>query len=79
MNDIASLVVMKPSLKGLQLHQCQSNRTRAVGCCRDQAITRQWSASHQTDAQAQRHRGMGNDVEVRHPEMAALKKLRLSL
>ena len=68
MNDIASLVFMKSSLKGLQLHECQSNRTRAVGCCGDQAITRQWSARDQTDAQAQRHRSLGNHAEVRWVE-----------
>ena len=31
----------------------------------DQTITRQWSARHQTDAQAQRNRILGNDAENR--------------
>ncbi|WP_244279768.1 hypothetical protein [Synechococcus sp. UW179A] len=33
-----------------------------------QTIAWQWPARGQTDAQAQRHRGMGNDPEVRHLE-----------
>ena len=35
-----------------------------MGCCGDQAITRQWSARGSQDAALQRHRGMGNDEEV---------------
>ena len=34
----------------------------------DQTITRQWSARHQTDAQAQRNRILGNDAENRWVE-----------
>ena len=39
-----------------------------MGCYRDQTITGQWSACDQANAQAQRHRGMGNDAEVRRVE-----------
>ena len=53
----------RPRAKRLQLHQRQSKGTRAVGCCGDQAITGQRSASRQARAQAQRNRGMGDHAE----------------
>ena len=68
MNDIAALVVMKPSRKGLQLHQRQSNGTCPVGHRRDPTAPWYWSASHQTHAQTQRHRSLGDRAENRWVE-----------
>jgi len=62
------LVDERSGRQGLQLQQRESNGACPVGCWRDQTVTRQWSASHQTNAQAQRHRGMGDHAEVTRVE-----------
>ena len=52
----------------LPLQERHANPARAVGHCVDQTATQQRSACGQMHAQAQRHRGKGDDPEGRGVE-----------